>query len=591
MVAQSDVTTEKQERKELYELLDFSDAKKQVILNNLISTQSLSIASSIDVSDDVYKDTSIDKWCSTLPTLDGSKLLIKRLVCSPTNDLNILLARQNQYFKDHHIDFSILKDYENDVLWIYKLNDEIKSNNLIHTLFPSTFIISYINYVEPLIELYHLYKIYFVPLNIIVYPIISLFAPLYYVNNYLGFSLSIQAYLKILWKILKYIFTFTGDIKSTLIRIATVSFYIFLFVYNIYQTVEYSYMIYNVKSTLYKKISNLSIFLKEANNIITELPNDVMKIVCPFVNVTTKITSITNIHSDFPSIYKLWKDSKIKAQISDLLVVIYTLDIVNSISQIIYDCNSTSNNWCLPTYASTPNASSKMWNMRNPLLPLQQTANPANLAKNIVITGPNAAGKTTYVKTILSNIILSQTFGITYAMQSQTVIYDSIVSFMRISDVLGSKSYFEAEAEYCLKMMQKAKYLSDKGLKGLFLMDEPMHSTPPTEGMATAYAVAEYIGHLPGSTVILTTHFHKLMLLEKEYPGKFINLSVEAIPLPNNQFKFPYHIKRGPSYQCIAIELLSTKEYPAAVINSAINMKNKICADILDKIDTTYVLQ
>jgi hypothetical protein len=571
--------SETQERKELYDLLDFSDAKKQVILSNLIDTQILSTPS-IDVSNDVYKDTSIDKWCATLPTLDGSKLLIKRLVCSPTNDKETLLARQNQYFKDHNIDFSILKDYEDDVLWIYKLNDEVKSNNLIHTLFPSTFLISYINYVEPLIELYHLYKIYFIPLNIIGYPILSLFAPLYYVNNYLGFSLSLQAYLKIMWKIVRYIFTFTGDIKSTLIRIVSVFFYVFLFFYNIYQTLEYSYMIYNVKSTLFKKISNLNTFLKEATRIIQDLPVNVMNVISPFVNVR-KLEKI-NVGSDFPSIYKLWKDNQLKAQISDLLVVMYTLDIVNSISNLINNCNGQSN-WCLPVYTD---GSSKLWNMRNPILPPHQTANPANLSKNIVITGPNAAGKTTYVKSILSNIILSQTFGITYALQSQTVVYDSIISFMRISDVLGSKSYFEAEAEYCLKMMEKARELSQRKMRGLFLMDEPMHSTPPTEGMATAYAVAEYIGHLSGATVILTTHFHKLMLLEKEYPDKFMNLSVEAIPLPDNRYRFPYHIMKGASHQCIAIELLSTKQYPVTVINCAINMKNKICSEILDKVDS-----
>lgn len=566
---------EKQERRELYELLDFSDAKKELILNNLISTQTLT-TTPIDVSNDVYKDTLIDKWCSTLPVLDGSKLLIQKLVCSPTNDKDVLLSRQEQYFKDHKIDFSILKDYENDVLWIYKLNDEVKSNNLIHTLFPSTFLISYINYIEPLIELYHLYKIYFVPLNIVAYPILSLFAPLYYVNNYLGFSLSLQSYFRILWKLVKYLFSFAGDIKSTLIRLVSISFYVFLFVYNIYQTLEYSYMIYNIKSRLYRKISNLSTFLKEAYQIISDLPCDVMNIVSPFIKIS-KLTNIRklNIDSNFPSIYRLWKDNRLKAQISDLLVVIYTLDIVNSISNIVND------KWCLPVYVSGNNVS-KFWNMRNPLLREDQTCNPANLAKNIVITGPNAAGKTSYVKSILSNVILSQTFGITYALQSQTILYDSIISFMRISDVLGSKSYFEAEAEYCLKMMRRAKELSEKNMKGLFLMDEPMHSTPPTEGMATAYAVAEYIGHLKGSTVILTTHFHKLMLLEKEYPEKFINLSVEAIPLSNNTFKFPYQIKRGASYQCIAIELLSTRDYPEEVINSAINMKNKICKEIVD---------
>jgi DNA mismatch repair ATPase MutS len=261
-------------------------------------------------------------------------------------------------------------------------------------------------------------------------------------------------------------------------------------------------------------------------------------------------------------------------------VAVYTADIINSISNLLK--KSKDDDWSLVSYVNGQDKSTKIWNMKNPILSQVQKANPLNLARNIIVTGPNAAGKTTYVKSILSNVILTQTFGIANGLNAESILYDTIASFMRISDVLGSKSYFEAEAEYCKKMMQNAKLLSDTGKRGLFLMDEPMHSTPPTEGMATAFAVAEYIGKLPGATIILTTHFHKLVLLEKAYPEHFINLSFDAIPKTSG-FEFPYAIKRGHSYQCIAIELLSAKEFPEQVIKSAINMKNKICEEIIDK--------
>ena len=93
-----------------------------------------------------------------------------------------------------------------------------------------------------------------------------------------------------------------------------------------------------------------------------------------------------------------------------------------------------------------------------------------NLNKNIIITGPNAGGKTTYVKTILSNVILGQTIGISYSIKSQMILYDTINSFMRVSDILGTRSYFEAEAEYCLNMINKAVEISNINKKGLFLM-------------------------------------------------------------------------------------------------------------------------
>lgn len=151
---------------------------------------------------------------------------------------------------------------------------------------------------------------------------------------------------------------------------------------------------------------------------------------------------------------------------------------------------------------------------------------------------------------------------------------------MRITDELGSKSYFEAEAEYCSKMIEKANDISNLNKKALFLMDEPMHSTPPTEGMATAFAVAENIGLKKNINIIITTHFYKLTYLQEQYPNNFINLSVDAIKI-NNKFTFPYKIKKGSSHQCIAIELLNEKKFPISVINSAINMKEKICNNII----------
>ena len=227
------------ETKELQELLDFTDAKKGVILSNIVN--SIPMYNSIDISSDVYKDTGIDKWCSVLPKLEGSKLLIKRIIYNPINNLNILEDRQKSYDvlrSAINIDLEKLQDYEDDVLWIYKLNDEIQTNNLIYALFPSTFIISYINYINPILELYQIYKIYITPLTILLYPIITLLAPLYYLRKFLHINLSISSYISMLYNIFKVFISFSGGVKTVLAKIITIVFYIFIFTYNIYQTLE-----------------------------------------------------------------------------------------------------------------------------------------------------------------------------------------------------------------------------------------------------------------------------------------------------------------------------------------------------------------
>jgi len=551
-----------EEKKQAQEILEFTSVKKSKILNNIID--SCILHKSIDVANDVYTDTGIDKWCENIPSLDGSKLLMQKLIRNPINDVNILIARQKT-LQQYDIDFTSMSEYENDVLWIYKINDELKDNNLINILYPSTFIISYLNYIEPLLECYHAYKIYYVPFSAIMYPIMSAFAPLYYLNSYLKLNVSVKSYVNTLIKFFKMVFTFNaGSLKANLIKIVTVLFYAFLFIYNIYQTAEYSYMLYTLKESINQKLANLNIFLKQAKDIIDSVPKSVVSNFIKIEPVDITCCSYTNL-------YTIWKDTTIKNKITKILLNLYTIEIIHSITKI-----KNTQNWSLTNYNKE---STKMWNAKNPILGKQQ-ANPVDLSKNIIITGPNAAGKTTYIKAILSNVILSQTFGICNALKANVLIYDTIASLMRISDILGSKSYFEAEAEYCKNMIIKAKTMSDNNRNGLFLLDEPMHSTPPTEGMSTAYAVSEYLGNLPYINIILTTHFHKLTSLEDQYPDRFINLSVEAIPKEKG-FYFPYCIKRGYSYQCIAIELLSSKDFPDTVITSAINMKNKICDYII----------
>lgn len=145
--------SDQKDMKELQDLLDFSDAKKTIIVNNLVS--SVKLHDGIDISKDVYKDTNIDRWSRVLPKLCGSKQLIQRLIHNPINNETLLKERQASYDKISSIDINKLeelqnlRDYEDDVLWIYKLNEEIQANNLIYSLFPTGFIISYMNYITP----------------------------------------------------------------------------------------------------------------------------------------------------------------------------------------------------------------------------------------------------------------------------------------------------------------------------------------------------------------------------------------------------------------------------------------------------------
>ncbi len=550
---------------EFKELFSFDKEKQNSILNRII-TDNIVKGDKIEISDDVYKDTNIDKWARNLPSLEGSKILIERLVKHPINDRELLEKRQKALI-NYDIDIEILKEYEDDILWIYKIAEEINENNSIEILFPSSFILSYINYIEALLDIYHMYKIFFIPITSILYPISTFLAPYIYLNRYLKMNISFSSYLEIIVQIIKMLCVSTGNFRTDLIKFISIFFYIGIYLYNMYQTYEVAYFLYSTKDKLQNKMEGLVKFVNHSLNIMNNVPKNIIE---PYFNIRATYEGIL-INNSMSCIYRIWKDDILKDKLSSLLKTIYAVDVIYSINNLFLE-----KDWSVVSYN---NAETKFWDAKNPILSDMQISNPVSLGRNIIVTGPNAGGKTTYVKTILSNVILGQTIGIAYSIKSQMILYDTVNSFMRVSDVLGNRSYFEAEAEYCLNMINKAKEINANNKAALFLMDEPMHSTPPIEGMATAYAVIEYLSKLQGITLIITTHFHRLIKLEEIYPEKFINLSVDAIPM-NNKYHFPYKINRGHSYLCIAIELLDIKDFPKDIIDNAIKMKNKICNDI-----------
>ena len=550
---------------EFKELFSFDKEKQNSILNRII-TDNIVKGDKIEISDDVYKDTNIDKWARDLPSLEGSKILIERLVRHPINDRELLEKRQKALI-NYDIDIEILKEYEDDILWIYKIAEEINENNSIEILFPSSFILSYINYIETLLDIYHIYKIFFIPITSILYPISTFVAPYIYLNRYLKMNISFSSYLEIIVQIIKMLCVSTGNFRTDLIKFISIFFYIGIYLYNMYQTYEVAYFLYSTKDKLQNKMEGLVKFVNHSLNIMNNVPKNIIE---PYFNIRATYEGIL-INNSMSCIYRIWKDDILKEKLSSLLKTIYAVDVIYSINNLFLE-----KDWSVVSYN---NVETKFWDAKNPILSDTQISNPVSLGRNIIVTGPNAGGKTTYVKTILSNVILGQTIGIAYSIKSQMILYDTVNSFMRVSDVLGNRSYFEAEAEYCLNMINKAKEINANNKSALFLMDEPMHSTPPIEGMATAYAVIEYLSKLQGITLIITTHFHRLIKLEEIYPEKFINLSVDAIPM-NNKYHFPYKINRGHSYLCVAIELLDIKDFPKDIIDNAIKMKNKICNDI-----------
>ena len=548
------------------EILDINEKQIKLMLQPILDN--FNISHKIEVSESIYNDTNIDKWITNKPTTIGGSIIINHLIKNPINNKKLLIDSQNISFEilDYHL--KILKEIEKDLLWILNLKKEIDDNSSIKLLFPYLYYANNLNNHRSFLDLYHIYKIIFVPISCFIYPISIIVAPFFYIKKQLNFNISIYQYLKIFYHMIKMMIKPTGNLKKDLLKFISFLVYVFIYIYSIYQTFIISFIIYKMRDNLLAKMKGLVDFIKTSILIIKSSNNSWIPYYLYEINKNLHLEELEKLNYDLSTIFKLWMNENLKEKILIILKIIYTLDAINVITKLKKD-----KYWCLPNYSNE----TKILAIRNPILNIQQP-NPVSLEKNMIITGVNAGGKTTYVKSIASNIILSQSLGIINALKGDIIIYDALISIMRIKDEVGVSSYFEAETSYCNKMIEIADEISKKGKIGVFILDEPMHSTPPLEAISVAYSITKYLGNLKGIRLIITTHFHKLIELEKN--NNFINLSVSATKI-NEKYVFDYKIKKGGSRQTIAIELLEKHKLKEEIINSAIEIKNKLYLDDL----------
>jgi len=564
--------------KDINKQLELSDKQINILLDTILKDPI--IKDKIEISNNIYIDTKIDEWFKKKQTTLGGKIIAEYIIKNPIINKELLLKRQNINFEIFNYQLNVLKNNEKDILWIMTLKKEIDENLSINLLFPSLYWFNNLNEYHLFLNIYHIYKIFFMPLSCLLYPLSIIFGPYYYLTAQLKLTISLSTYFYMMYECLKILFKPTGNFKKDIFKLITLFIYIFVYIYSIYQTFILAYVVYKTRERLLEKMKGLVTFIKTSIILIKSSKNIWKHYYLydyEFTNNNEFIERLSNINYDLSSIYKLWKRENFKEDIIKLLKIIYTLDVINSITKL-------KKLYVKVNYITDTN--SKIWNIKNPLLEDNQVVNPVSLEKNIIITGVNAGGKTTYVKSIASNIILSQTIGLVYGYKADLLIYDAIISFMRLNDEVGIKSYFEAETECCNNMIICADKLKNTNKHGLFLLDEPMHSTPPIEGVSVAYSIIKYLGKINNIRTIITTHYHKLIELEEQTENNnFINLHVNAnkinVDINKHEYVFDYKIRRGGSKQTIAIELLEKHKFNDEIINYAIEIKNKLCNDNL----------
>jgi len=194
--------------------------------------------------------------------------------------------------------------------------------------------------------------------------------------------------------------------------------------------------------------------------------------------------------------------------------------------------------------------------------------NSINLNKNRIITGPNAAGKTTILKATILNTIFSQQIGMGFYKKCNLLPFHHIHCYINIPDTCGRDSLFQAEARRCKDILDIINEHSNK--RHLCVFDELYSGTNPYEAISAAYGYLTYIIKNKNVKFLLTTHFINLCkLLEKE--NEIENNSMHTV-IKNDIPEYHYKIIKGVSNVKGGITVLKELDYPNEIIKLSRNI-------------------
>ena len=201
--------------------------------------------------------------------------------------------------------------------------------------------------------------------------------------------------------------------------------------------------------------------------------------------------------------------------------------------------------------------SKKCYNFKDSYHPILRYQNPVknsfSLSKtNMILSGPNASGKTTLIKSMLINTILSQQIGKGFYKTANIIPQDYLHCYINIPDTCDRDSLFQAEARRCKHILDSIE--KNPNAKHLCVFDELFSGTNPYEAVAAATGYLNYLNKSKNVKYMITTHYVDLCKKFKKQ---------------NYTFENKYHLTKGITQIKGGIKVLAELEFPESILKTA----------------------
>ena len=189
-----------------------------------------------------------------------------------------------------------------------------------------------------------------------------------------------------------------------------------------------------------------------------------------------------------------------------------------------------------------------------------------NLSDNrlMILTGPNMAGKSTYMRQVAQIVLLAQIGSFVPALSAHIGLVDRIFTRVGASDDLGG-----GQSTFMVEMSEVASILKFATQRSLLILDEIGRGTSTYDGLSIAWSVIEHVADsgLMGCRTLFATHYHELTDLAEAMPGVF-NAHV-AVDEVDGEVVFLHQIREGGSDDSYGIEVAKIAGVPESVVRRA----------------------
>lgn len=518
--------------------------------------------------------------CFDKSILAGTKVFLKHVIQNPICCIEGINRRQDLI---KNINPSVLtplleeiKDYEQDLCWLFADKEEhVKS--LEDMLFFRLWFLKPLNKLPSALTSVNIYKILISPLLGILSPILYFVIPYYIIRLRYKIKISFTNYIRMMFSTSKLLFENGGGWTNRL-RYVSYLFSMIFYFQGIFNSLEISRTMFSLNKFVLGRIDNILAFLGKSDAILrTAYTADVAQ---AFFDAPTPMP-YNAISIEPVSNQRFWLTTNFGKRLSFLKTIdatlaktivnqIYMVDMLNSISRLHSECGF---GFCNAVTRKIPTVKvDRVWHPSINAATVISNNMSLNAKKNAILTGPNAGGKSTLVKSLLLSVLLAQTFGVVNANELSFTPFEFINSQISIPDCKGKESLFEAEMHRCKFNLEHIRSMSSG--YSFVIMDEIFNSTNPIEGISGAYAIAKSLGSLKSTIVMFTTHYNYLTRLQRD-TKRYVNYKMDVTRTLDG-FQFPYKLTEGVSKQYIALDLLRSKGFIDEIVDEALRIKNKL---------------